>query len=143
MSLFKERAHALQEKYGRVDVPWKTINRLVRGELQLGIGGGPDTLHAVYGDWNGEYLHAKAGDCYILMVSWDSGGAVHSKSIHQYGSATMDPANPHYADQALLFARQEMKPVWLDREELMRHVRARYAPGQHVWTGHPAAAAAP
>lgn len=130
---FTERARELHEAYGRIDVPWKEVNRLVHGDLQLGVGGGPDLLRAIYGDWNGKYLTAVAGDCYILLVTWDADGNVHSQSIHQYGSATNNPDHPHYADQAPLFARQEMKPTWLDRTELLAHTQARYKPGEGTW----------
>lgn len=133
VALFTERAQQLYEAYGRVDVPWKEVNRLVRGDLQWGLGGGPDQLRAIYGDWNGSYLTAVAGDCYILLVTWDPDGKVRSQSIHQYGSATNNPDHPHYADQAPLFARQEMKPTWLNLEELLAHSKARYRPGEDVW----------
>ncbi len=132
VELFKKRAHELKDIYGRVDVPWGTINRLIRGDVSLPLGGGPDALHAIYGDWNGEYLRAVAGDTYILMVTWDPDGSVRSQSIHQYGSATLDPENPHYADQAPLFANRELKPTWLDYNDLKDNMRAEYRPGEHV-----------
>ncbi|MEX2016306.1 MAG: penicillin acylase family protein, partial [Candidatus Hydrogenedentales bacterium] len=40
-------AESLKKVHGRVDVPWREVNRLQRGTLDLGIGGGPDILHAV------------------------------------------------------------------------------------------------
>ncbi|HDP35854.1 MAG TPA: acylase [Candidatus Hydrogenedentes bacterium] len=131
--LFVKRAHELKDVYGRVDVPWQQVNRLVRGEVNLGLGGGPDTLRAIYGNWNGEYLRAVAGDCYITMVTWLPDGSVRSKSIHQYGSATMNENSPHYADQAPLFANLEMRPVWLDYNELMENMKMEYRPGDLVW----------
>jgi acyl-homoserine-lactone acylase len=130
VELFQEKARALQETFGRMDVPWKEVNRLVRGEVNLGMGGGPDVLHAVYGDWKGTHLEGVAGDCYVLMVSWDPDGAVQSRSIHQFGSATLDEASPHYADQAPLFAARETKPVRLDEEDLRQHLSAEYRPGE-------------
>ena len=130
VELFQEKARALQETFGRMDVPWKEVNRLVRGELSLGMGGGPDVLHAVYGDWKGTHLEAVAGDCYILMVTWDPDGGVRSRSIHQFGSATLDESSPHYADQAPLFAARETKPVRLDEEDLRQHLSAEYRPGE-------------
>ena len=94
LEIFRERAHQLQETYGRIDVPWKQVNRLVRGNLQLGMGGGPDLLRCIYGEWNGQYLSAIAGDCYVLLVTWEPDGSVRSRSIHQYGSATENPTIP-------------------------------------------------
>ncbi len=131
--IFVERAHQLKEKYGRVDVPWHEINRLIRGKESLPVAGGPDTLRCIYGHWNGEYLRAVAGDCFIVMVTWDADGAVHSNAIHQYGSATINAESPHYADQAHLFVKEEFRPVWLDYEELMKNKQVEYRPGDEVW----------
>ncbi len=133
IEIFKERAHQLQDTYGRVDVRWDQVNRLVRGELNLGLGGGPDQLRCVYGDWNGQYLRAIAGDCYVLLVTWEPDGKVRSKSIHQYGSATENPDHPHFDDQAPMFVKEEMKPTFLDYEELLNHIEVRYRPGENVW----------
>jgi len=45
-------------------------------------------------------------------------------------SATLDPASPHYADQSPLFARGELKPVWLDESEIRAHLSREYQPGE-------------
>jgi acyl-homoserine-lactone acylase len=129
MEHLKEKATLLQNAFGRLDPPWSEVNRLVRGELNVGLGGGPDVLNAVYGRWNGSFLEGRAGDCYVLMATWDAEGKVHSRSLHQFGSATLRPESPHYADQAPLFVKREMKPVWLDESELREHLEREYAPG--------------
>jgi hypothetical protein len=36
---------------------------------------------------------------------------VRSRSIHQYGAATIRRGSPHYADQSPLFVREEFKEV--------------------------------
>ena len=127
--IFVKRAHELMEAHGQIDVPWSKINRLIRGDVNLGLGGGPDLLNAIYGHWNGEYLRAVAGDCYILMVTWLPDGSLRSNAIHQYGSATMNEASPHYADQAPLFANRELRPVWFEYEDLAENKQTVYQPG--------------
>lgn len=131
--LFKtlsERAHILHKKFGRLDVPWGDVNRLVRGDYDVGLCGGPDTLHAVYGDLQDGRLHGVAGDCYVLMVRWDAQGKIHSRSLHQFGSATLDATSPHYDDQARLFAECRTKPTWLEESELRAHLQSEYRPGE-------------
>jgi acyl-homoserine-lactone acylase len=130
MKILKEKAHLLKNTFGRIDVAWKEVNHLVRGKVEVGMGGGPDILHAVYGNWENGRFVGKAGDCYILMVTWDSKGKVHSSSIHQFGSATLDESSPHYADQVPLFVARKTKPVWLDESELRQHLEAEYRPGE-------------
>lgn len=66
------------------------------------------------------------------MVTWDKDGVVHSRSIHQYGSATLDKSSPHYADQAPLFAKCELKPVWRDESEIRQHLEREYRPGEEL-----------
>jgi penicillin amidase/acyl-homoserine-lactone acylase len=65
-----------------------------------------------------------------MLVRWDAQGGVESYSIHQYGSATLDADSPHYADQAYLFVRRELKPVWLDEADIREHLEREYVPGQ-------------
>ncbi len=122
----------LQENYGRINVEWQEVNRLSRGEADLGMGGGPDLLHAIYGEMDEEdgRLHAIAGDSYIQIVQWDADGNLSSQSIHQYGSATSRPESPHYADQAPLFANRQLKPVWITEEEIRANLERAYVPGE-------------
>lgn len=122
----------LMKHHGKVAVPWGEVNRLVRGNVNVPIEGGPDILRAVYGRWDEEQgiLIGEGGDCYVLMVSWDQEGKVSSRSAHQWGSATLDENSPHYADQVKLFAEQNPKPVRLDRADIEANLTARYRPGQ-------------
>ncbi|MFQ6113584.1 MAG: acylase [bacterium] len=130
MAALVEKAQQLKRAYGRIDILWEKVNRLIRGKVDLGLGGGPDVLHAVYGEnISGSRLKGIAGDSYVLLVSWDASGRVSSRSIHQYGSATLDENSPHYADQALLFVENKMKPVWLDQADILAHLEREYRPG--------------
>jgi acyl-homoserine lactone acylase PvdQ len=130
---FQKAAEILKEKHGRIDVPWQQVNRLIHGKVDLGLGGGPDVLHAVEGDLqkNGR-LKGTEGDSYVLLVTWDADGRVHSRSIHQYGSATLNERSPHYADQAPLFVKRELKPVWREESEIRAHLEREYRPGDEL-----------
>ncbi len=121
----------LEQHHGGLEVPWGEVNRLRRGDVDLAVGGAPDTAHAVYGelDESKGQMVGQAGDSYILMVSWDADGNVHSESMHPFGSATADPDSPHYADQAPLFVRRQLKPVWMDEAEIRQHLEREYRPG--------------
>lgn len=123
----------LQEHFGRIDPPWQEVNRLRRGDVDLGLGGGPDILHAVYGlpDEDGR-LHAFNGDSYVMLIEWDASGEVHSRSIHQYGSATLDASSPHYNDQSPLFVERRLKAVWLDEADIRANLQRAYRPGEEL-----------
>jgi len=128
---FETAVATLQEHFGRVDVAWSEVNRLMRGNADLGLGGAPDVLHAVYGELEEDgRFRGIAGDSYIMLVSWNANGELSSQSIHQYGSATLDEFSPHYNDQAPLFVNRELKPVWLTEAEIRDHIEREYLPGE-------------
>jgi len=131
MTRLSSSARWLVDHFGTLTPPWQEVNRLRRGEADLGLGGSPDVLHAVNGDLRPDgRLAGKAGDSYILLARWAPDGSVRAESIHQFGSATLDAASPHYADQAQLFVRNERKPVWMDEADIRAHLERTYRPGE-------------
>lgn len=133
MDAFTTAVKTLNEKFGRVDMPWGDVNRLMRGSADLPIGGGPDILHATYGEMQADgRLKITDGDSYILMVIWDKDGNVHSQSVHQFGAATLRPESPHYADQAPLMAARLLKPVWFNEADIRQHLEKEYMPGFEI-----------
>jgi penicillin amidase/acyl-homoserine-lactone acylase len=121
----------LKTHFGRIDPTWGQVNRIVRGKIDLPIDGGPDTYRAVYGEARKDgRLEAMAGDTFIMFVTWDRAGKLSSESIHQFGSATLDPHSPHYADQTPLFVTMKTKPVLFTEDELAGHIEEDYAPGE-------------
>ncbi|WP_456425217.1 acylase [Rhodocaloribacter sp.] len=131
MRRLRRAAGLLRAHFGTLTPPWKDVNRLRRGDVDLGLGGAPDVLRAVNGTLQPDGRFAgTAGDSYILLVAWDAEGRVRSESIHQFGSATLDASSPHYADQARLFVRNERKPVWRGEAEIRAHLERAYRPGE-------------
>ena len=128
----RKAARELHAAHGRLDVPWQEVNRLRRGPVDVGLGGGPDVLRAIYGVPSLGRLRGAGGDSYIMIVAWDKDGKVSSRSIHQYGSATRRKSSPHYADQAPLFAQRKLKPVWLDEADIRANLEREYRPGDEV-----------
>lgn len=126
----RDAVHTLREHFGRIDPEWGQLNRIRRGTVDLPVDGGPDTFRAVYGDPQPDgTLTAAGGDTLIMFVTWDRSGRLSSESIHQFGSATLDAASPHYADQTPMFARMQTKPVLFTEEQLKGHIEEDYAPG--------------
>lgn len=124
-------AQTLHRTFGRLNVPWQTVHRIRRGKTDLGLAGGPDVLHAIHSRQADDgRLVGYAGDSYVLLARWDSSGTVHSESIHQFGSNTLDTTSAHYADQALLFSQRLLKPVWMNETEIRAHLERAYRPGE-------------
>ena len=121
----------LKTNFGRLDPEWGQVNRIRRGKVDLPIDGGSDTYRSVWGiPQKDGTLTADAGDTLIMFVHWDAAGVVHSDSIHQFGSATLDASSKHYADQTPLFATMRTKPVLFTEEALKGHAREDYRPGK-------------
>ncbi len=121
----------LKKHYGRLDPTWGQVNRLRRGTVNLPIPGGPDIFRAVYGKKGDDgTLTANGGDTFIMFVTWDKAGKLSSRSIHQFGSATLDKASRHYADQAPLFVAMKTKPVLFNRADLKGQIERSYRPGR-------------
>ncbi len=130
----EEAKNELQQVFGRMDPKWGDVNRLRRGDVDLPLRGGPDTLRAIYGHYDhfveNKGLVAVAGDTHIMIADWDEAGNLDLESIHQFGAATLDEASPHYADQAELFARGEYKNMPMTLEEVLPLATRDYRPGQ-------------
>ena len=123
----------LTKHYGRLDPEWGEVNRFRRGTIDAPANGGPDVLRDFESDIvpqaDGKF-EARKGDTLYYFVEWDKDGKVSAEGIHQFGSATLDKASPHYADQAPIFLKEEVKPIWLDEAELRKHLEREYRPGR-------------
>lgn len=110
----------LTKGFGRLDPEWGDLARLKRGKIDLPLDGGPDVLRAIYidGDISKGSIPAVAGDTYILYADWNEKGDQKIRTIHQFGSATLDETSPHYGDQATLFAEKKYKTPPMTMEAL-------------------------
>ena len=125
----KSAIESLKTHFGRIDPEWGQLNHIRRGKVDLPIDGGADTYRSVWGKPQKDgTLTAVAGDTFIMFVTWDRNGVLKSDSIHQFGSATLDAASPHYADQTPLFVAMKTKPVLFTEAQLAGHVTRDYRP---------------
>jgi penicillin amidase/acyl-homoserine-lactone acylase len=129
---FRDAVALLERQHGRIDPTWGEVNRFRRGDLDLPANGGPDVLRALEDFEVGEdgLLVPHSGDTLVMFVEWDADGAIHSESIHQFGSATLDATSPHYSDQVAPFLAEQTKPVHLDEAALRQHLSREYRPGE-------------
>ena len=129
---FRDAVSSLMQHHGTFDLPWSQINRFQRGEIDVPIGGGPDVLRAVESfvlTEDGVYV-SNSGDCYLMFVEWLPDGSQIVETIHQFGTATLDPGSPHYADQVPLFLEEKTRRARLDLEDLLPHVTSDIRPGR-------------
>ncbi|RYE04193.1 MAG: acylase [Sphingomonadales bacterium] len=129
-TVLAEAAGYLQKHFGRLDVPLGEFIRLKQGKVDLPLDGGPDSLRAStsYDELPDGRLAIKHGDSFVMFITWDKAGKVHSESIQPFGSASTRPDSPHYTDQAQLFVQHKLKPVWFDPKELNANAERSYRP---------------
>ena len=129
---FYSCADRLMAATGRIDPLWGDVNRHVRGDLTLPVGGGPDTLRAIYalGREEDGYQTNIAGDGLYYFVSWDAQGVQKIRGVHQFGAATLDTQSPHYADQAEDYTAEILHDPLFDSESRKDKLLRRYRPGE-------------
>jgi acyl-homoserine-lactone acylase len=129
-ALLGDVARRVRATYGSLNVPWGEVYRLRRDSVDLPANGGPDEAGAfrvtefqpLPGD--STRFMAASGDSYVLAVEFST--PLRARSLLGYGNASQ-PGSPHRTDQLELYARKELKPVWLTREEIMANLKAREA----------------
>ena len=80
-----------------------------------------------------QYQLADPGDSHFdLLVAnvFDPEGRQAAQVISPFGSASLDEASPHYADQAPLFAGEAWRTALLTKPEVEADATRRYRPGK-------------
>ncbi len=120
-------AEHLMTHFGKLDPPMSELLRLRQGDIDLPLDGGSDTLRAST-LWNVDddgRLSVRHGDSFLMFVEWEPGQRVRSESIQPFGAATTRPESPHFADQAALFVKHELKPVHFWRVDALKAATTR------------------
>lgn len=130
-ALIKSLAAAVgevQNRYGRLEVPWGEIHRVRRGgkswPVSGGETGGGQTLRAIGSRMEADNIfYGVTGQNWTQVVLFRK-GAVESYSANPYGQSD-HPTSPHYTDQAeKLFSKSRLKPTWFEREWLEGHIES-------------------
>lgn len=105
----------MMKYFGKLGVRLDEVQFLQRGDVAIGVDGGPDILRAVYCEpWENGKLREIVGDSYIQMVRFTEDGP-EIQSVNAYG-ASSKPDSPHYTDQMQLYADHKMKKMSLDKK---------------------------
>ncbi|MCB0633054.1 MAG: penicillin acylase family protein [Saprospiraceae bacterium] len=117
----------LKEHFGNTIVPLAQLQRHTRGMVDLPMPGGPDVLAAIYSRPQKDgHLRPVAGDSYIQMVRFSEAGA-EIESVNAFG-ASAKAKSAHYTDQMPLFTQQQLKPMTLDRDTILKNAERVYHP---------------
>jgi acyl-homoserine-lactone acylase len=128
--LFPRAVEDTIERFGTWDLAWGEVHRVRRGPVDAPVGGCAASLGCFrvlnFETDSDSRRRVSGGDGWVLAVEFTD--PPRAFSVLGYGqSAKQD--SPHYADQADLFARGEMKPVAYTREAVENQAVRRYRPG--------------
>lgn len=127
-------AQQLKEKFGRLDVEYRQVHRLVRGSTVVGMGGGPDVLHCTRSELqltkDDIYNKIVYGDTVTFLIRWSAEGMIHAEGLSQFGAASTRPESPHYADQVPLMVNKKTRPLYHHLDDIRAHLEREYHPGQ-------------
>lgn len=117
----------LKQYFGTVSVPLGNLQRHRRGTVDLGLGGGPNVLAAMYSDKakDGRVV-GQAGDSYIELVRFTKDGPL-IETVNAFG-ASAKPDSPHSTDQMQLFVQQKTKAMTLSWEKVKQDAKRMYHP---------------
>lgn len=123
--------NSVQQVYGAIDIAWGDVHRVVRGNVDVPVGGCSGALGcfrvlAFEQRPDGKAV-ANSGDGWVLVVEFGA-KTPRAYSVLAYGQSS-DSLSPHYADQAAMFARGEFKPVWFRENDVAAHTVRSYSPG--------------
>jgi len=117
----------LKKYFNSVHVPLGDIQRHVRGEVSLPIGGGPDILAAVHTEYDKKgVMRASSGDSYIELVRYSKDG-MEIETVNCYGASNKKDS-PHYTDQMEMFVNKKTKKMTLDKETIFKEAVRTYHP---------------
>lgn len=118
----------LTKHFGKINVRLDEFQFLVRGERKIPIQGMNDVLAAMNSKPQKDGTrHAVQGESYIMLVRYPREGLPIIETVNVYG-ASNQPDSPHYDDQMDMFAKQQLKPMTLDIQEVRKKAKRIYHP---------------
>jgi penicillin amidase len=142
IEMLEEVVADLTKTFGTWEVKWGDVNRIQRtftsGEepfsdqrMSLPVAGGPGDVGIVFNFYTrpaaGQKMrYGVAGHSFVEVVEF--GPVIKAKSILVFGE-NADSKNPHYFDQAKLYAQQQFKPAWFSLAEIKANAEKTYHPG--------------
>jgi acyl-homoserine-lactone acylase len=112
--------------YGKADVAWGEVHRLIMDSVDLPANGGSGGLGIFratgYGRMQDNRFGAGGGDSYKAVIEF--GDPVRAQALLSYGNASQ-PGSPHRTDQLELYSKKKYRPVWRTRKEIEANLERR------------------
>lgn len=119
-------ADKVSKAYGKLDIAWGDVFRVVIGNKDLPANGGPGGLGIFrvldFAPASGGRFQAFEGDSFVAAIEFSQ--PVRAMALMSYGNATQ-PSSPHVGDQLQMFTHKQLRPVWRQRSDILAHLEER------------------
>ena len=113
--------------FGNEIVSLGTYQNLTRNGKSLPVFGIPDVISAMRSESPEHGVRkAEQGESYIMMVRFGENGPI-IETVSPFGASNL-PNSPHHTDQMELFVNQQLKPMTLNKEEVLKNAVRIYRP---------------
>lgn len=129
---FEWAVEETSERYGNWNLPWGDVHRAVIGDLDVAVAGCTGLLGCYRVLWftdhrdDDQKLEVRGGDGWVFAVEF--GEVQKAYTILAYGQS-INEDSPHFNDQLIIFANNEMTPVAITEEEVQNQLIREYRPG--------------
>lgn len=143
LAALRSAAQTLEADFGSWQVPWGEINRYQRlnGDIVQAFDDSAPSIPVGFGSarWGSlasfgsrtypgtKRMYGTSGNSFVAVVEF--GDTVKAKAI-TVGGLHSDPSNPHFDDQAEMYANGEFRDVLFYRDDIQSNLEREYSPGQ-------------
>lgn len=135
---FEGAVHRVEQLYGKREVPWGSVNGVLRGTW-LPVDGTADfdVLHPDKGDERSDgRVYCDDGWGHIMVAM--EGAPKQVWTLLPYGESE-DPHSPHYGDQARLHSGRQLKRFWITPAEILANTESVWGDPQRLKSETPTA----
>ena len=143
LAALTEASARLEKDFGNWRTPWGEINRFQRndGAIVQHFDDSKSSLPVPFtsSQWGSlasfgakrypgtRRYYGTSGNSFVAAVEF--GPRVRAVAVSA-GGESGDPASPHFSDQAIRYARGQLRPVYFWPDELKGHIARVYRPGE-------------
>jgi acyl-homoserine-lactone acylase len=123
----KDAKNYLLKHHGTFDLPLGEVQKLIRVDKKIALQGMPETLGSLYSVLTDDgYLKGVNGDTFVMFADF-SNDESSFEAVVPFG-ASRNPESPHNTDQMELYSNQQLKKIYLDKEQVLKKAIKIYHP---------------
>jgi acyl-homoserine-lactone acylase len=123
----KDAKNYLLKHHGTFNLPLGEVQKLIRGDKKIALQGMPETLGSLYSVLTDDgYLKGVNGDTFVMFADFSKDESSF-EAVVPFG-ASRNPESPHNTDQMELYSNQQLKKIYIDKEQVLKKAIKIYHP---------------